>query len=122
MKAPNLHYKIVLRELEEQDGGGWEAEVPDLPGCIVFGETKDLALASVVEERDGWIEDQLALGRSLPLPTREDGADYSGRITFRVPRSLHRKLAQTADGERVSLNQYLLNLISESHVRHGSST
>lgn len=39
--------------------------------------------------------------------------DYSGRVTLRVPKSLHRALALAADGEGVSLNAYLVGLLSQ---------
>ena len=38
----------------------------------------------------------------LPAPGVED---YSGRVTLRVPRTLHRSLALIAENEGVSLNQ-----------------
>ena len=33
---------------------------------------------------------------------------YSGRISVRVPKSLHRNLAQSAKDEGISLNQFIL--------------
>ena len=38
--------------------------------------------------------------------------DYNGKILVRIPRSLHRKLVETARAEGVSLNQYALHLLS----------
>ena len=35
-------------------------------------------------------------------------ADYSGKLNIRIPRSLHRDLAQQAKADGVSLNQYIL--------------
>ena len=34
--------------------------------------------------------------------------DYSGKLNIRIPRSLHRDLAQQAKADGVSLNQYIL--------------
>ncbi len=34
--------------------------------------------------------------------------DYSGKISLRIPRSLHMKLAEEARQEGISLNQYAL--------------
>jgi antitoxin HicB len=31
-------YAITLRPLSVTDGGGWLAEVPDLPGCMSDGK------------------------------------------------------------------------------------
>ena len=38
--------------------------------------------------------------------------DYSGNISLRVPRSLHKELAEAAKVEGVSLNQYALYKLS----------
>lgn len=34
--------------------------------------------------------------------------EYSGKISVRVPKSLHRNLAQSAKDEGISLNQFIL--------------
>ncbi len=34
-------------ELEREDDGRWIAEVPALPGAMVYGETRELAVARV---------------------------------------------------------------------------
>lgn len=38
--------------------------------------------------------------------------DFSGRVTLRLAKSLHRSLAQAADREGVSLNQHLTNILN----------
>ena len=42
----------------------------------------------------------------------ESDIEYSGKISLRVPKSLHRDLIIGAKGEGVSLNQYLLYKLS----------
>jgi hypothetical protein len=37
---------------------------------------------------------------------------YSGRFVVRIPKSLHRQLAETAASESVSLNQLVLTLLA----------
>ncbi|MCD5406261.1 MAG: toxin-antitoxin system HicB family antitoxin [Desulfotomaculum sp.] len=37
---------------------------------------------------------------------------FSGKFTLRIPKSLHGILAKQAEQEDISLNQYLLSLIS----------
>jgi predicted HicB family RNase H-like nuclease len=46
------------------------------------------------------------------LPATEQ--DYSGKFVLRLPKSLHRRLAQQAEQEGVSLNQYAVSLLSEA--------
>ena len=45
-------------------------------------------------------------GRAFPLPAQPQD-QYSGRVTLRLPKSLHRALANAAEEEGVSLNQHL---------------
>src|SRR5436305_2046699 len=35
----NPRYPVILRPLNDDDGGGWIAIVPDLPGCMSDGAT-----------------------------------------------------------------------------------
>ncbi len=37
--------------------------------------------------------------------------DYSGRITLRLPKSLHKLLAKASENESISLNQYLVSAL-----------
>ena len=37
--------------------------------------------------------------------------NYSGRVTLRLPKSLHRALAESAEEEGGSLNQHLVNIL-----------
>ena len=39
-----MNFKI---ELEREDDGRWVAEVPDLPGVLTYGKTRDEAIALV---------------------------------------------------------------------------
>lgn len=48
-------------------------------------------------------------GSAVPLEQFQRGVeDYSGKLNIRIPRSLHRDLAQQAKADGVSLNQYIL--------------
>ncbi len=46
--AKQTEYAIVIEPLSEQDGGGWLATIPALPGCIGDGETQAEAVADVL--------------------------------------------------------------------------
>ena len=45
--AAGLGHKGVIEPLSEEDGGGFLATVPELPGCMSDGETRAEALANV---------------------------------------------------------------------------
>lgn len=40
--------------------------------------------------------------------------EYSGKVSLRMPRSMHRELAEAAKIEKVSLNQYILYRIGST--------
>lgn len=41
--------------------------------------------------------------------------EFSGRISIRIPKSLHKELSITAKRESVTLNQYIVYLLSMNH-------
>ena len=45
--------------------------------------------------------------------------DYSGQFKLRIPRSLHRSLAEYAKAEGTSMNQYRLYLLSRNDALNG---
>lgn len=89
--------------------GGYVIRFPDLPGCV--SQTDDLAeVGTIAEEiRALWIETEYEAGAEIPLPSYSE--DYSGKFNLRLPRSLHRTLAESAVQEGVSLNQYVTMLL-----------
>jgi predicted HicB family RNase H-like nuclease len=74
------------------------------------------------EARTLWIETEYEAGEEIPLPTRP--SEYSGKFNLRLPKSLHARLAASAEQEGVSLNQYVLALLaaSEATARGASKT
>ena len=107
-----LNYSISLRRLEEDEGGGWLAEIPGLPGCMSDGETTEEALINIQDAKLCWLESALAQGVQVPLPRKQIDEQYSGKFTLRIPKTMHRMLAMAAKEEGVSLNQYIQNLLS----------
>ena len=57
----NLHI-----EIEREDDGRWIAEVENLAGVMVYGETRDDAIAKVKTLALRVIADRLENGESLP--------------------------------------------------------
>ena len=50
-----------------------------------------------------------------PKPTKaQNGASHSGRLLVRMPQSLHDELARAAEGDRVSLNQFITNALAST--------
>jgi antitoxin HicB len=109
-KKERLTYPVIVRALDEEEGGGFLAEVPDLPGCQSDGDTPEAAVESVRDAIKAWIATAKRIGRTVPEPDR---SRYSGKWVQRVPKSLHKKLAQEARREGVSLNTLAATLLAE---------
>lgn len=61
-------YEIVIRPLSQDEGGGFGATVPELPGCMSDGETPQEALENVYDAILCWIEAAEEMGRPVPEP------------------------------------------------------
>ncbi|MCG8401969.1 MAG: type II toxin-antitoxin system HicB family antitoxin [Firmicutes bacterium] len=105
----SLNYEIKLRQLTEEEGSGWFAEIPLLPGCISDGETVEEAINNINDAKKCWIETCLELGRDIPAPV---SGEFSGQLRLRMPRSLHKALSEKAKEENVSLNQLIVYQLS----------
>jgi antitoxin HicB len=70
MPMADLEYPVLIEPLPREDGGGFLATVPDLPGCMSDGESPEEALINVRDAIGAWIEEARALGRELPAPSR----------------------------------------------------
>jgi predicted RNase H-like HicB family nuclease len=94
--------------------GGYVIVFPDLPGCMTQAETIDEIPQVAEEARRLWIETAYEDGEEIPLPSYPE--EYSGKFVLRLPRSLHRRLAEVAAREGVSLNQYVVSLLSRAQA------
>ena len=92
--------------------GGYVINFPDLPGCFTQADSIDEVAAMAGEARQLWIETEYDDGHSIPMPSYPE--EYSGKFNLRLPKSLHRQLAERAETEGVSLNQYVLALLAAS--------
>jgi predicted RNase H-like HicB family nuclease len=57
-------------ELEREDDGRWIAEVPSLPGVMVYAQTRDEAMARVEALALRVLADRLEHGETVPEVTR----------------------------------------------------
>jgi predicted RNase H-like HicB family nuclease len=104
----SLQYPFVV---QADPDGGYVVFYPDLPGCMTQAETLVELPAMAEDARVGWIETEYEQGSDIPEPSYPQS--YSGRFNVRLPKSLHRSLADGAEREGVSLNQYVLTLLAQ---------
>jgi len=106
----NLPYKLEI--VPDPDEGGYVARYPELPGCITVGNTLEEAVSHVLDAKREWLTAALEDGRMINEPVKLD--DYSGQFKLRIPRSLHRSLAEHSRAEGISMNQYCLYLLTKN--------
>ena len=103
----SLPYKIVLYPSPE---GGYAIEIPELPGCLTQGQTIEEAMLMIEDAKRAWIDIALQDGEFIPEPDSIN--NYSGKLNIRIPKSLHKSLAERAKQEKVSLNQFIVHKLS----------
>ena len=108
-----LKYKINVIEIDESEGGGYLLEMPELGrlSTCAWGETFEEARTMLSEIQRDNIEDLLAKGLDVPEPSNE--AEYSGRLNLRMPKTLHKRLAEIARDEKTSINSLIVNMLHE---------
>ncbi|MGN6470995.1 MAG: type II toxin-antitoxin system HicB family antitoxin [Rhizobiaceae bacterium] len=67
----HLEYAVLISPLSVEDGGGFLATVPDLPGCMSDDETPEEAVTNVQDAILAWIEAARELGREIAAPSRQ---------------------------------------------------
>lgn len=105
-----LPYRMEL--VEDKDEGGYVVSFPDLKGCISSGATVESAVANVNEAKREWLQAAIEDGYEIAEP--DNLVAYSGQFKLRIPKTLHRQLAEHSKREGISMNQYCLYLLSRN--------
>ncbi len=111
MKLP---YRLEI--IPDKAEGGFVASYPELTGCLTCGDTLDEAVANAKDAKKAWLEAALEDGQTIPEPQAQK--QYSGQFKLRIPKTLHRILAEHAKEEGMSMNQYCLYLLSRNDALH----
>jgi predicted RNase H-like HicB family nuclease len=98
--------------VEDVDEGGFVVSFPDLPGCLTCGATIEAAISNAADAKRAWLEAAVESGVEISEP--DSLRNYSGQFKLRIPKSLHRSLAQHSKREGMSMNQYCLYLLSKN--------
>lgn len=106
----NLPYKLEI--VPDRVEGGFAAKYPELPGCITCADTLEQLFINAEDAKKAWLEASMEDGIIIPEPMQENA--YCGQFKLRMPKSLHKSLAEHAKLEGVSMNQYCLYLLSKN--------
>jgi predicted RNase H-like HicB family nuclease len=105
-------YSINLTWSDEDNC--YVATVSEFPGLSAFGDTPEEAVEEAKIAVEGFVKVYKEDG--CPIPEPETLKPFSGQTRLRLPKSLHASLSQEALKEGVSLNSYVVHLLSERHV------
>jgi antitoxin HicB len=109
----NLPYRIEIQPIAANRGGGYEASIPELGKYSVCadGETMEEALINLQKVKQERITAYLDEGLPIPEP-HEEQEEFSGKFVLRIPKYLHRDLALKSKQNNISLNQFVVSLLS----------
>ena len=105
-------YAISIKWSDEDNS--FVATIPGVKALSAFGTTREEALSELHVAAEAFFEALKSAGKSLPLPKKV--TPYSGQLRLRMPKSLHAALAEEAEDEKISLNTYIVALLSERHI------
>ena len=63
-------YVVIFERAED---GGWGAYIPDLPGVVALGATRDEVSERIREAVSAYAEEMASLGKPLPEPVAATG-------------------------------------------------
>lgn len=105
-------YSINIAWSDEDKG--YIATIPEFKNLSAFGNTYEEALNEAKIVLEGYIESLESEG--IPLPGPFKLCEYSGQTRLRMPKDLHKSLVLTAQKQGVSLNTYIVTLLSLSYT------
>ena len=96
--------------------GGYVVRFPELPGCLTCADTLEEAVRNATDCKKEWLSAAMEDGIDIPEPASED--EYSGQFKLRIPKSLHKSLAEHSKAEGISMNQYCLYLLAKNDASY----
>lgn len=111
----DLSYGFKVTALSEEDGGGFQATIPEFArGVVGYGETQVEAVKDLYELLPDFLDVLEESGQPIPAPQlARTHQDFSGKFNVRVPRILHANLVEAAEENGVSLNSMITTLLAE---------
>jgi len=109
-----LPYRMEI--IPDTAEGGYVVRFPELPGCLTCADTLEEAIRNAADCKKEWLAAAMEDGIDIPEPVSED--EYSGQFKLRIPKSLHKSLAEHSKAEGISMNQYCLYLLAKNDASY----
>lgn len=104
-------YNITVRKGIFSGEECYEARVLELPDVAEYADSFEEAYELVIDTVETTAEIFAEKGKVMPVPF-EPADEFSGRVTLRMPKTMHRAYSRMAEIEDISLNQLLVNCLS----------
>ncbi len=104
----NYKFEVVKDEAE----GGYVLSIPELKGCMTCSDDLSIGLQMLEDAKKQWFIAAIESGYEILEPGTVN--DYSGQFKLRIPKSLHKELAERSKQEGISMNQYCLYILSKN--------
>lgn len=110
----SLNYPVIIKQFfdEDEDEVIFSAEIKELPGLKVYGDSLEEVYEDIDGAKDVWIESRIKDGKQIEEP-RDMPTEFSGRLTARIGKGLHKRVADFASIEGLSINQSLISLLEQ---------
>ena len=105
-----LNYKIEI--IKDEAESGYVFSIPAFKGCLTCADNLVKGMEMIEDAKKQWLIAALESGYDIPEPSTLE--DYSGQFKLRLPKSLHKELAEKSKQEGISMNQYCLYLLSKN--------
>ena len=107
-------YPFEVFKYEDEGVADFLVRYKDVPTAMGSAKSQKEAIALARESLETVLEDLQERGEPIPKPTIRSLAEEeaTGRITFRMPKSLHCKLIERSQRDGVSLNTSILVALS----------
>jgi predicted RNase H-like HicB family nuclease len=104
----DFKWSIALQWSEEDEA--YIALIHELPGHSAFGDTPERAVKEARIAAELYVE--TLQDHKLPVPEPDLMTELSGQVRLRMPRHLHGRLADLAKREGMSLNTYMVYVLT----------
>lgn len=108
------HYRISVQRVHLDGEDLYEARVAELPDVREYADTADEARALALDTIESTQAIFRETGRPFPQPSDPTSELPSGRVTLRLPRSLHGRVLEASEGDGVSLNTWIVSVLSSA--------
>jgi predicted RNase H-like HicB family nuclease len=75
LKEEDMKTYIFQAEVEQEEDGRWSAWIEALPGCAVWGYSKEEAIEALQDAAQAYIEVLIQKGQSIPLARGVEALD-----------------------------------------------